>query len=219
MIGFISDIHGNYAALCSVLEELDRLGCGTIYSLGDVAGYYPAVNECCEALRKRNIVNLMGNHDQYLLTGSSCGRSRSVDMAIAYQAKIIDEKNLNWLSKSPLSVRTDYFFACHGGPEDYLDQYLSSPPFPIDEKTGLFLSGHTHKALIWQHNNCYYCNPGAVGQPRDGDPRASFAVLDDNGTISIHRVKYDIDATAKLSKEAGFFPAFYDCLYEGAKIH
>lgn len=219
MIGFISDIHGNYSALCSVLEELDRLKCSTIYSLGDVAGYYPAVNECCEELRRRNIINLMGNHDQYISTGTSCGRSRSVDMAIAYQLRVIEKENLVWLKDSPQYIRTASFFACHGGPDDYIDQYLLSPPYPLDEETGLFLSGHTHKAVIWKNQDSIYCNPGAVGQPRDGDPRASFATLDDYGQIKIHRVKYDIDATAKLSKEAGFFPAFYECLYEGVKIH
>ena len=219
MIGFISDIHGNYSALSSVLEELDRLKCSTIYSLGDVAGYYPAVNECCEELRRRNIINLMGNHDHYILTGTSCGRSRSVDMAIAYQSRVIEKENLVWLKDSPQYIRTASFFACHGGPDDYIDQYLLSPPYPLDEETGLFLSGHTHKAVIWKNKDSIYCNPGAVGQPRDGDPRASFATLDDYGQIKIHRVKYDIDATAKLSKEAGFFPAFYECLYEGVKIH
>ncbi|MBR3355052.1 MAG: metallophosphoesterase family protein [Oscillospiraceae bacterium] len=219
MIGFISDIHGNFSALCSVLEELDHLNCSTIYSLGDVAGYYPSINECCSELRHRNIINLMGNHDQYIINGTSCGRSRSVDMAIAYQANVIEKENIDWLKGSPQCIHTEHFFACHGGPEDFIDQYLLSPPFPLDEKTGLFLSGHTHKAVIWEKESSVYCNPGAVGQPRDGDPRASFAILNDFGHIEIHRVKYDIDATAKLSKEAGFFPAFYECLYEGVKIH
>ena len=219
MIGFISDIHGNFSALCSVLEELDHLNCSTIYSLGDVAGYYPSINECCFELRHRNIINLMGNHDQYIINGTSCGRSRSVDMAIAYQANVIEKENIDWLKGSPQYIHTEHFFACHGGPEDFIDQYLLSPPFPLDEKTGLFLSGHTHKAVIWEKESSVYCNPGAVGQPRDGDPRASFAILNDFGHIEIHRVKYDIDATAKLSKEAGFFPAFYECLYEGVKIH
>ena len=219
MTGFISDIHGNYPALCSVLEELDRLGCDTVYCLGDVAGYYPAVNECCDELRRRNIVNIMGNHDKYLVTGTSCGRSRSVDMAIAYQSGNITPDNLEWLKQSPLSLRTDSFFACHGGPEDFTDQYMTGPPYPLDDETGLFLSGHTHKAVIWKQGKSIYCNPGAVGQPRDGDPRASFAVLDDEGNISIYRVNYDIDAVAVLSKEAGFFPAFYECLYEGVQIH
>jgi len=219
MTGFIADIHGNFSALTSVLAELDRMHCDEIYSLGDVAGYYPAVNECCDELRKRGILNLMGNHDQYLVTNTSCGRSRSVDMAIAYQRKVITEENLKWLSTSPVSCRTERFFACHGGPEDYIDQYLREPPFPLDPSTGLFLSAHTHCAVLWEQGGGVYCNPGSVGQPRDGDPRASFAVLNDDGSVKLHRVKYDIDATAKLAREAGFFPAFYECLYEGVKIH
>ena len=111
MTGFISDIHGNAAALRAVLRELDAMGCKTVYSLGDVAGYYPAVNECCELLRERKIPNLLGNHDHYLLTGQSCGRSRSVDLAIAYQRGVITEENYRWLSESALTLRTDSFSA------------------------------------------------------------------------------------------------------------
>ena len=140
-------------------------------------------------------------------------------MAISYQKGVIRDDNLEWLKQSPLSLRTDQFFACHGGPDDFIDQYLYGAPYPTDDTTGLFLSGHTHKAVLWCQDNSIYCNPGAVGQPRDGDPRASFAVLNDYDNIEIRRVKYDIDATARLSKEAGFFPAFYECLYEGEKIH
>ncbi|MBQ8995376.1 MAG: metallophosphoesterase family protein [Oscillospiraceae bacterium] len=219
MTGFLSDIHGNYAALRAVLEEMDQMGCTSIYSLGDVAGYYPSVNECCDELRRRGIPNLMGNHDFYLLTGGSCGRSRSVDMAISYQLQVISKENLEWLRTSADFLRTESFFACHGGPDDHIDQYLTDPPYPLDPETGLFLSGHTHRAVLWEQLGSFYCNPGSVGQPRDGDPRASFAVLDDEGKISIHRVTYDIDETARLSREAGFFPAFYECLYEGEKIH
>lgn len=218
MTGFISDIHGNAAALRAVLRELENMGCKSIYSLGDVAGYYPAVNECCDMLRERNIPNLLGNHDRYLLTGQSCGRSRSVDLAIAYQRTVITEENLAWLSESALTLRTETFFACHGGPEDPVEQYLLAPPYPLDEETGFFLSGHTHVPVIWSENGLTYCNPGAVGQPRDGDPRASFAVLDDSGMIRICRTAYPVDETAELSRDAGFFPAFYECLYRGEKI-
>ena len=68
-IGLISDIHGNYEALKSVLSEMDRFGVSEIYSLGDVVGYYSQVNECCEELIEREIPNLMGNHDWFYPVG------------------------------------------------------------------------------------------------------------------------------------------------------
>ena len=76
---FISDIHGNYEALTSVLAEIDRLGVERIYCAGDVVGYYSQINECCRELREREIPCVMGNHDWYMAGGGFCPRSRSVN--------------------------------------------------------------------------------------------------------------------------------------------
>ena len=86
-IGVISDIHGNFEALKSVLKELDRMGVSEVYSLGDVVGYYSQVNECCEELIERDIPNLMGNHDWYLSSGGFCLRSKSVNDCINTREK------------------------------------------------------------------------------------------------------------------------------------
>ena len=75
-IGLISDIHGNFEALSAVLTDLDRLRVENIVCLGDVVGYYPQINECCDALRARDIFSLMGNHDWYLCGGGFCHRLR-----------------------------------------------------------------------------------------------------------------------------------------------
>ena len=78
-IGVISDIHGNYEALKAVLAELDSMHVTEIYCLGDVVGYYSQVNEVCEELIRRNIPNIMGNHDWYMSSGGFCDRSNSVN--------------------------------------------------------------------------------------------------------------------------------------------
>ena len=78
MIGIISDIHGNYTALTKVLAELDNLGVDKIICLGDIAGYYCQINQCCKILQDRNIFCLMGNHDWYLVTNEDCPRSNIV---------------------------------------------------------------------------------------------------------------------------------------------
>ena len=72
MIAIISDVHGNYPALQAVLKDIDSRNCKTIISLGDVTGYYCMINECIEEFRCRKIVNLMGNHDSYLLGKEQC---------------------------------------------------------------------------------------------------------------------------------------------------
>ena len=101
-IGFISDIHGNYEALKSVLSALDKLNVSEVYCLGDVVGYYSQVNECCDELRKRQIPCIMGNHDWYLAGGGFCPRSKSVNDCLVYQRKVISEENLNWLESFPV---------------------------------------------------------------------------------------------------------------------
>jgi len=88
-IGFISDIHGNYEALKSVLASLDEMGVDSIYCLGDVVGYYAQPNECCSALRERDIPCLMGNHDWYVAGGGFCPRSKSVNDCLVYQRKVL----------------------------------------------------------------------------------------------------------------------------------
>ena len=84
-LGILSDAHGNYPALRAVLEEIDRLGCDRIISLGDATGYYSQPAECLEALTARAAIQLLGNHDNYLVQGTSCERSKTVSQLILHQ--------------------------------------------------------------------------------------------------------------------------------------
>lgn len=218
MIAFISDVHGNYAALKAVLADIDSRCIHDVLSLGDVSGYGPCINECCDELRARGIPNLMGNQDRLLMTGESCGRSSSVDFAIAYQRSVVTKNNYEWVCESSESLRTNLFFACHGGPDDFVDQYLREPPYAFDEQSGLFVSGHTHIQVLYEEGKLKYLNPGSVGQPRDHDPRAAYAVLHDNGKVELVRVEYDIEKTAEDYRMAGFQDKFYTCLFGGKRI-
>ena len=181
MIALISDIHGNYPALETVLNEIDKTGCNRIISLGDVAGYYPMINECAALLRGRGIQNIMGNHDYYLVSGEPCPRSTSANDCLNFQHGIISEENLTWLRSSPSTLTAGELEMTHGGWNDPLDEYLHA----VDEhyfanRPGkYFFSGHTHIPCNIDLGEKHYCNPGSVGQPRDGDPRASFALFDD----------------------------------------
>ena len=219
MIAIISDVHGNIAALKSVLAEIDRMGVRQVVCLGDVAGYYSEVNECVEALRARGIVNLMGNHDYYLTSGTGCPRSTSANRCLDYQRRTITGENLRWLAGSPLRTSADGVSMVHGGWHDPIDEYLYDVPpdyFAGFDGTG-FASGHTHMQGVWALGQKVYCNPGSVGQPRDGDPRAAFAVWAD-GQPTLCRVSYDIDVTCHLMQRAGFEPHFYRNLHRGSRI-
>lgn len=216
----ISDIHGNYPALEAVLKEIGRLGCDRIISLGDVAGYYCMVNECIDELRTRGIVNLLGNHDTYILGLNQCPRSFTVNRCIEYQKRIISEENYVYLAKSLVAYDGDFLSARHGGWIDPIDEYVRNFDFRIAENSGtkIFASGHTHAQKIETLGGIVHFNPGSVGQPRDCDARAGFAVIDSGCNVELFRVAYDIDEIAYRMKEAGFEDRISLCLYEGTEI-
>lgn len=218
MIAIISDIHGNFAALSSVLTRIDEMGISDIICLGDVGGYYCEINECCEALRSRNILTLMGNHDWYLATGEKCPRSNSVNICLDYQRKILSFENLEWLKGLKPSAEINGLQIVHGGWNDPIDEYLiPSDDYFSHHNGNYFASGHTHVQIIWTGKTKAYCNPGSVGQPRDGDNRAAFATWDDS-TFSLHRTPYNILDISNKMAEAGFDPYFYENLMSGTRI-
>ncbi len=215
-IAFISDIHGNYEALRTVLAEIDRLGIERVYCAGDVVGYYSQVNECCEELRRRGIPTVMGNHDWYMAGGGFCPRSRSVNDCLAYQRKVITAENLAWLRTFPVQMFVDGVHVVHGGWADPIDEYLKPEADYFERVEGrYFLSGHTHVQSLHRFGDKVHCNPGAVGQPRDEDPRAAFATFDD-GEFRLHRVAYDMQVVFDLMHAAGFNDYYYGSLKTGA---
>lgn len=217
MIALISDIHGNYTALKEVLKKIDQMGIQEVYCLGDTVGYYSQVNECCETLQKRNIKSVMGNHDWYLVAGSFCPRSNSVNDCLRYQKQVISNDNLDWVCHLPHFLKVRDLFLVHGGWTNPIDEYLEPTEEYFSKLQGqFFVSGHSHKQMVKEFNGKVYCNPGAVGQPRDDDPRAAFATFD-GGEFHLHRVEYEIDKVGRLMEDAGFSGYYYGCLKTGAK--
>jgi putative phosphoesterase len=218
MIGIISDIHGNHVALAAVLARLDEMDVSEIICLGDVGGYYCEINECCETLQARKIFTLMGNHDWYLATGESCPRSNSVNVCLDYQRSVISDTNKEWLQSLKPEACINDLNIVHGGWIDPLDEYMVPSTEYFSRHQGrYFASGHTHVPCLWTGDDKAYCNPGSVGQPRDGDPRASFAILNRSG-FELHRVEYDIGKIQNKMKMAGFTPYFYENLTIGSRI-
>jgi len=216
-IAFISDIHGNYEALKTVLAEIDRLGIERVICAGDVVGYYAQINECCAELQTRGIATVLGNHDWYMAGGGFCPRSRSVNDCLAYQRKIIEPQHVRWLRSLPIQLFEDEVRIVHGGWADPIDEYLKPSDEYFEKVEGrYFVSGHTHIQLIHESPTKTYCNPGSVGQPRDGDPRAAFATFN-GGTFELHRIEYDMQKVFDLMKEAGFDDYYYGGLKTGSR--
>ncbi len=219
MIAIISDIHGNYPAVEAVLADIEKREVDRIYCLGDIAGYYCMINECIEALRARDVVLLMGNHDYYLINNKSCPRSPTATKCLAFQRNIITCDNLAWLRGRPSQLTFDNVFMVHGGRHDPLEEYIYEIGADYfsgrDEK--FFFAGHVHVQAKHVFENTIFCNPGSVGQPRDGVPAAAYAVMD-GAEIDLRRVDYDTDAVAFRMRKAGFDEYTYSNLYAGTRI-
>jgi len=222
LTAILSDIHGNLPALESVLEDMRQFPVGRIISLGDVSGYYPFINEVIDILRARNVLNLIGNHDRYIIDDTDCPRSTSANLALTYQRSVITQANRAWLAESIPSFTEGEASFVHGGWNDPEDEYLYkvSPAYfeRFDER--YFFCGHTHvQKHIDLKNGQFFTNPGSVGQPRDGINTAAYCLFEEkSGEILLRRVTYDIDRVAEKMKALGFEEKFYENLYIGSRI-
>lgn len=218
-IAIIADVHGNFPALKAVLAEIDRMGWDRIISLGDATGYYAQPAECLDALLERGTLQLLGNHDNYLVEGSSCERSKTVSELIIHQRKQLRPHHMDALrSMRPFHDEDDMRFV-HGSWENPLDGYLYNvSPEQLPGPQRLYFAGHSHVQHLGSFPGKIFCNPGSVGQPRDGDPRAAFAMLTE-GIVTLHRVPYEIEETVLAMQRAGYQESrLWENLFAGAQI-
>ena len=222
LTAILSDIHGNLPALESVLEDMSKYDIDSIISLGDVSGYYPFINEVIELLRSHRAVNLIGNHDRYIIDNTECPRSTSANLCLTYQKSVITEENKKWLAKSSPSLILGEASFVHGGWDDPEDEYLYkiTPDYFERFNEKFFFCGHTHvQKHIILGNGQVFTNPGSVGQPRDGINTAAYCLFDEKtGSVELKRVQYNIDKVAEKMKALGFEEKFYMNLYTGSRI-
>ena len=229
----ISDIHSNLEALSSVMENIDSLDCKEIVCLGDIVGYNANPGECIAIIKKRGIRCLMGNHDSRVSEiEEPSGFNPSAKAAIYWTRKKLTGKNKGFLKKLPRRLLFEGEFSAIHGWIDSTDRYILSETdarhnFKIMKEEGLpsvTFFGHTHVRLAYveegntllmnsderikiEGGKRYLINPGAVGQPRDGDPRASFLVYDSGKKeITFFRTGYDIKKCAQKVLKAGLPP-------------
>lgn len=212
--GFISDIHSNAEALEAVLAELrvDQL-----YCLGDIVGYGASPNQVVERLRKVGAVSIQGNHDRAVVSGDVSGFNARAAMAAVWTRKALKRDNADFLAALPTNRRISLggspAYLTHGSPDDNLWEYVH--PATHELLFGHYLKklhasvvavGHLHVPFVWRGDEGVVFNPGSVGQPRDGDPRASYAVVTAEGKkleVEEFRVEYDYRASARKIVKAG----------------
>ena len=235
-VAVLSDVHSNLAALEAVLADIDSAAIGSvdaIWHLGDTVGYGPEPQAVVDRLLEVGAIGVRGNHDD-AGGGSSVIESFNPDghAAMAWTRTRIDEPTRQYLAGLPerLVPEGSDFTLAHGSPRDPIWEYLDSAAVAAANLTAFTtrycLVGHTHVPVVFREERGdmrpvhvdpggvlklderrSILNPGSVGQPRDGDPRSSYLVIDtDAGRATWRRVGYDVAATQAAILEAGLPP-------------
>lgn len=208
-LGLISDIHGNLPALEAVLNDMPSVD--DVICAGDIVGYNPWPAECVQRVRDVCSVVVQGNHDRHIDNPDGFLANQLAQAGLTFANDQLNSEQIHWLAGLP--PRTEFangqYQLAHSHPDpEKLDAYVRPADFArlrpyLDAYEGIVV-GHTHiqhQAVI---DGRLICNPGSVGQPRDGDPDAAYAVLDvKNSDVEMRRVKYDIDSVISRVEEVG----------------
>lgn len=234
-LAVLSDLHGNLSALTAVIERLKQIKPQAVVVLGDLVGYLCRPNQVVRTVRDAGWPCLQGNYDLAVLTGGSAGVDKYLKPGIGPDPRAV----FNWSDKRTNQASRDYLgslpgairmsvgglslLACHGSPT-HVRQYIY-PDHPQDQLDRLVqgsgaqvvLMGHTHRPMVRHAGGGLAVNPGSVGKPKDGDPRASLALLElgEKPRAEILRVPYDLETEARLLTENGMPPATIQRLYAG----
>ncbi len=219
-IALIADIHANITALKAIWPKIKKFD--LILNAGDLSGYYPDVNSVVGFIRTHQdqITSILGNHDRWLCSEKIIGKvSPLVGKPLQYSLKEIFPENLAFLKTLPnhrvLELNGLKIGLFHGSPfndDEYVYPDSNLEPFkkiPFD----YLILGHTHWPMVKKVGKVTIINPGSVGQPRDGDPRASFVILDTtSGKIEFKRVRYNPQAVTRKIAKLGFDPRLAEIL-------
>ncbi len=243
-VGAITDIHANLPALEAVLAATDDEGLEELWCLGDVVGYGVEPDACAALVRERCAVCLVGNHDLAVLGELDIGSfSEAAAVAVEWTQANVEESTLAFLRELNPAVVREGIGLFHASPRDPVWEYVlsgeqaSAGMDANPERIGLI--GHSHVALFFNRIAVggeqevkgaqasdgalldlavgdWLVNPGSVGQPRDGDPRAAWLELDtETGAARFHRVAYDVERAAEPILAAGLPSRLADRLHTG----
>jgi len=222
-LALISDVHANLVALRAVLEDMEGREIARILSAGDVVGYYPYPNETVAVFHERCIESIQGNHDRAVLSSDPTKFNPAAASAALWTATRLSDASADYLRELPRKLMVEIdgirIAVYHGAPFDddyYMYEENVRESLLAMARSDVLVLGHTHMPFIKRFGSGLIVNPGSVGQPRDGDPEASYAIYDTVARkASIRRVAYDIEEVAARTRESGLPAALADRLFLG----
>ncbi len=210
-LALLADVHANLPALEAVLKDVDAAGADQIWVAGDLVGYNPWPNEVIQVLRDRNVRAIRGNHDRAVLRGDTTWFNELAAAAIRWTRIVMTPASVGYLDglqdRMRVTLPHGIVAVYHGSPRND-DEYVM--PWAADEAlmkmaaAHFVVLGHTHVPMAFSSRYGILVNPGSVGQPRDRDPRASWALLETaTGGVETRRVPYDVGRVVAEIHKAG----------------
>ena len=222
-LAVLSDVHSNLPALQAVLADVDRIAPDGIWVAGDLVGYNPWPNEVLEILRERHVRAIRGNHDRGAIGGDTSWFNELAAEGVRWTrihlapAGVGYLKDLEDRTRSPMPEGPVAMY--HGSPrndDEYVFRWAADESIVRMADAPFVILGHTHLPMVNRFRSGLLVNPGSVGQPRDGNARAAWGVLDlTRRSFEVRRVGYDIDAVASEIRKAGLPHELADRLYGG----
>jgi putative phosphoesterase len=224
-VAIITDIHGNLPALEASLQAIESIGVERIYCGGDLVGYGPHPNEVCRLVEERGFPTIYGNYDYAIARElEDCGCAYVTEherelgrQSVAWTLAHTDQRSKEFMRGLPFDLQFELgaqqVRLVHGSPRKVNEYLFEDKPARLYERLAglagcdVLVFGHTHKPWIHSYGRVLFVNCGSVGKPKDGDPRAAFAILElgegDRVRASIERVPYDAGAVAREVVAAG----------------
>lgn len=227
-IAVIADVHSNLEALNAVLDDIcTRTDILKVLCAGDIVGYGPDPNKVCEKVRASNIACSQGNHDLNIDLRNLDWFNPDAREALVWSAKRITQKNKAWLLNLP-KVHKETILGravqlVHGSPTEPIYEYVMPDTSPDIlrhylnvTKADILVTGHTHLPFVARFGKRLFINAGSVGQPRDGDPRACYVLINLRSLkTEIVRLEYNIEGVATKIRQSTLPDALADRLYQG----
>ncbi len=213
----LADIHANWEAL-SALTALETSWDACLF-IGDLVDYGVTPGPCIDWVRKHATAWVRGNHDhavaQRVTARGGTGYRALAAATRPLHWQCLNDVQMGFLARMPvtryITLGGQTFFLVHGTPHDPLDEYLADNPNLWQKRlenvqADFVCVGHTHLPLHLKLGETQVINPGSIGQPRDGDCRGSYAIVEE-GRVSFHRFKYDVEAAVESLRKSGINPA------------